>query len=162
MRWVAFPSPIQHAINATKTTLFAKSKPALRQLWSIEVRTPRKPGGKIEKSTPNPLQHYTLNPLSQLPVCAHLNQPLTSVQRPLLFGVRRDLMHATGRKCTVPTIRIWQPTPLTAPSQRLHQAHPRSAAPATSPNSAAPLDTPRRVGRQHPEVAVPQLARRWH
>ena len=28
------------------------------------------------------------------------------------------------------------------PNLRLHRAHPRAAAPATSPNSAAPLDTP--------------------
>ena len=42
----------------------------------------------------------------------------------------------------MPTIRIWQPTPLTAPSQRLIHTNPRSAAPATSTNSAAPLDTP--------------------
>ena len=38
----------------------------------------------------------------------------------------------------MPAIRIWQTTPLTAPRQRLHTAR----APATSPYSAAPLDTP--------------------
>ncbi len=42
-------------------------------------------------------------------------------------------MHAT---------QIWQPTPLAARRQRLIHSNPRSTAPATSPNSAAPLDTP--------------------
>ena len=42
----------------------------------------------------------------------------------------------------MPAIRIWQTTPLTARRQCLHPAHPRAAVPATSPNSAAPLDTP--------------------
>ena len=42
-------------------------------------------------------------------------QPLTSGQRPLLFGVRRDLMRVIGENCTLPTIRIWHTTPLTAP-----------------------------------------------
>ncbi len=51
-------------------------------------------------------------------------------------------MRGTSEKCRLPTIRIWQSTPLTAPPQRLHPAHPRAAAPATSPNSAAPLNTP--------------------
>ena len=41
----------------------------------------------------------------------------------------------------MPAIRIWKTTPLTAPRQRLHPARLRAAAPATSPNSAAPLDT---------------------
>ena len=48
----------------------------------------------------------------------------------------------TGVNSKKPAIRIWQITPLTAPGQRLHPAHPRSAAPATSPNCAAPIDTP--------------------
>jgi len=118
---------------------------------------------RIGNSSSNPCRHnisevYFCRAL----LCAHLNQPLTSDQRPLLFGVRRDLMRATGGKCTVPTIRIWQPTPLAAPRQRLIHTNPRSAAPATSPNFAATLAAPRRVRRQHPEVAVPLLARRWH
>ena len=42
----------------------------------------------------------------------------------------------------MPAIRIWQPTPLTAPRQCLIHTNPRSPALATSPNSAAPLDAP--------------------
>ena len=37
------------------------------------------------------------------------------------------------------------PAPDLPPNLRLHPAHPRSAAPATSPNSDAPLDTPHSV-----------------
>ena len=37
-------------------------------------------------------------------------------------------MRATGGKCTVPTIRIWQPAPLTAPRQRLIHTNPHFAA----------------------------------
>jgi len=37
-----------------------------------------------------------------------------------------------GRKCTLPTIRNWQLTPLTAPRQRLIHTNPRSAACAIS------------------------------
>ena len=51
------------------------------------------------------------------------NQPLTSGQRPLLFGVRRDLRRGTGGKCTLPTIRNWQTAQLTAPRQCLIQTN---------------------------------------
>ena len=78
----------------------------------------------------------------QVLLCAKSHQPLTSGQRPLLFGVRRDLMRVTGGNCTLPTIRIWKTTPLPVPSQCLVHTNPRADAPATSPNSAAPLDTP--------------------
>ena len=62
----------------------------------------------------------------------HPNQLITSGPRPLLCGVRRDLMRGTSEKCTLPAIRLCQPTPLTAPRQRLHPAHPRSNACAIS------------------------------
>ena len=41
-------------------------------------------------------------------------------------------MRVTGGKCTLPTIRIWHTTPLTAPSQRIVHTNPRSAADAIS------------------------------
>ncbi len=41
-------------------------------------------------------------------------------------------MRVTGRKCTMPTIRIWQPTPLAARRQCLIHTNPRSAACAIS------------------------------
>jgi len=78
----------------------------------------------------------------QVQLYAYPHQPLTTGQGPLLFGVRRDLIRVTDRKCTMPATQIWHPTPLTAPSQRLHPAQPRAAKPATSPNSAAPLAAP--------------------
>jgi len=43
------------------------------------------------------------------------NQPLTSGQRPHLFGVRRYLIRVTCGKRTVPTIRNWHTTPFIAP-----------------------------------------------
>ena len=64
------------------------------------------------------------------------NQLITSGPGPPLFGVRRDLIRVTGGNCTLPAIRIWKTTPLTAPRQRLHPARPRSAAPATALNSS--------------------------
>ena len=128
---------------------------------SYIVNLNRKKLKRIGHSSPNPLRQTTPCTHSrQTPFCAKPHQPLTSGQRPLLFGVRRDLMRGASEKCTVPTIRIWQPTPLTAPRQRLIHTNPRAAAPATSPNFAAPLAAPRRVRRQHPEVAVPLLAQR--
>ena len=41
-------------------------------------------------------------------------------------------MRVTGGNCTLPAIRIWQTTPLTAPRQRLIHTNPRSAACAIS------------------------------
>ena len=41
-------------------------------------------------------------------------------------------MRVTSGKCTLPAIQNWQPTPVTAPSQRLIYTHPRSAACAIS------------------------------
>ena len=64
------------------------------------------------------------------------------MQRPLLFGVRRDLISGTSGKCTTPKIRTWQLTPPAARRQRLIHTNPRSTAPATSTNSAAPLAAP--------------------
>ncbi len=49
-----------------------------------------------------------------------------------MFGIRRDLIRVTGRKCTVPAIRIWQTTPLIAPRKRPLHTNPRSAACAIS------------------------------
>ena len=68
----------------------------------------------------------------QVLLCAKSHQPLTSGQRPLLFGVHRDLIRGTSRNCTMPTIRVWQPAALTTPSQRLIHTNPRSAACAIS------------------------------
>ena len=68
----------------------------------------------------------------QVLLCAKSHQPLTSGQRRLLFVVRRELMRGTGGNCTIPTIRIWQPTPLAAPRQRLIHITPRSATCAIS------------------------------
>ena len=71
---------------------------------------------RIGNSSPNPCGHDTRSTHScQLPLCVNLNQPLTSGQRPLLFGVRRDLMRGTSGECTLPTIRIWHTTPVTTP-----------------------------------------------
>ena len=75
---------------------------------------------------------YALNPLSSSTPCANPNQSLTSGQRPLLFGVRRDLIRGTSGKCTLIAIWIWQPTPLAARRQRLIHTNPRSAACAIS------------------------------
>ena len=66
-----------------------------------------------------------------MPLCANLNQLLISGEN-ILFFVYRDLIRVTSGKCTVPTIRIWQPTPLAAPRQRLIHTNPRSAACAIS------------------------------
>ena len=41
-------------------------------------------------------------------------------------------MRVTSEECTVPAIRIWKFTPLTAPSQRLIHTNPRAAACAIS------------------------------
>ena len=49
-----------------------------------------------------------------------------------MFGVRRDLMRLTDGNCTLPAIRNWQPTPVTAPRQRLVHTNPRCAACAIS------------------------------
>ena len=88
---------------------------------------------RIGNSSPNPCGHDTRSTHScQLPLCVNLNQPLTSGQRPLLFGVRRDLMRGTSGECTLPTIRIWHTTPVTTPRQRLIHTNPRSAACASS------------------------------
>ena len=46
---------------------------------------------------------------------------------PLMFGVRRILIRVTGGNCTLPAIRIGQPTPLAARRQRLIHTNPRSA-----------------------------------
>ena len=66
-------------------------------------------------------------------------QILTEGQRPLLFDIRRDLICVTSGICTMPTIRNWKPTTLTAPSQRLIRTYPRSA---TCAISAAQITTP--------------------
>ncbi len=65
------------------------------------------PPFRIEKSTPNPRPHnIPCTHSRQVPLSAIPNQPLTSVQRPLLFGVRRELMRVTiGRACVRPLIR---------------------------------------------------------
>ena len=63
---------------------------------------------------------------------AHPHQLLTSGQRPRLFGCRRDLIRVTSGICTMPTIRNWQPTKLTAPRQRLIHTNPHFAACAIS------------------------------
>ena len=111
---------------------------------------------------PNSAKKTPLTPHStQEPLCAIPHQLVTSGQRPPLFGVRRDLMRGTSGKCTLPATRTWQTTPLAAPRQCPIHTNPPSAAPATSPNFAAPLAAPRRVRRQHSKVAVPMLARRW-
>ena len=80
----------------------------------------------------SPQTQYALNPLSSSTPCANPNQPLTSDQRPLLFGVCRDLIRGTSGKCTLIAIRIWQSTTLTAPSQCPIHTNPRSAACAIS------------------------------
>ena len=78
---------------------------------------------------PYPSAEYTLLPtLVQHQFALDPTQPLPSGQRPLLFDLRRDLMRVTNRICTMSTKRNWQPTPLTAPSQRLIHTFPRSAA----------------------------------
>ena len=65
------------------------------------------PPFRIEKSTPNPRPHNTPCTHSrQVLLCAIPNQPLTPGQRPLLFGVRGDLMRVTiTRACARPLIR---------------------------------------------------------
>ena len=80
----------------------------------------------------SPQTQYALNPLSSSTPCANPNQPLTSDQRPLLFGVCRDLIRGTSGKCTLIAIRIWQPTPLAARRQRPVHTNPRSAGCAIS------------------------------
>ena len=110
----------------------------------------------------SPQTQYALNPLSSSTPCANPNQPLTSCQRPLLFGVSRDLMRVTARKCTITAIRIWKTTPLPAPSQCLIHTNPRSAAPATSPNSAAPLDTPHSAQAAGANTPHPATLERKH
>ncbi len=60
---------------------------------------------RIGTSSPNPSRQRTPCTHSrQVLLCANPTHHLTSVQRPLLFGVRRDLMRATGGKCTLPAI----------------------------------------------------------
>ena len=128
-----------------------------------EGRRPPDALGRIGNSSSNPCRHNIPEVyLCQRLLCANPLQPFTSGQRPLMFSVRRDLMRVTSEECILPTIRNWQPTPLAARRQCPIHTNPRSAAPATSPNFAAPLDAPRRLRRQHPEVAVPMLARRRH
>ena len=80
----------------------------------------------------SPQTQYALNPLSSSTPCANPNQPLTSDQRPLLFGVCRDLIRGTSGKCTLIAIRIWQPTPLAARRQRPVHTNPRFAVCAIS------------------------------
>ena len=113
---------------------------------------------RIGNSTPNPRRHNTPCTHSrQVLLWANPHQPLTSGQRPLLFGHRRDLISGTSRKCTMHAIRNWQLTPLAAPRQCLIHTNPRSAAPNTSPNSAAPVDKPRSalaVGVDTPQTAA--------
>jgi len=88
---------------------------------------------RIGNSSPSPCRHNTRSTHSrQVLLRAHSHQPFISGQRPSLFGVRRDVMRGTGEKCTLPTIRNWQLTPLTAPRQRLIHTNPRSAACAIS------------------------------
>ena len=87
----------------------------------------------IGNSSHNPHPHYTLCTHScQVPLCANPHQPFTSGQRPLLFGVRKDLMRVTAKKFAMPAIQIWHNTPLTAPRQRLVHTNPRSTACAIS------------------------------
>jgi len=89
--------------------------------------------GRVGNSITNSLLNNTLcTHACQAPLCAHPNPQLTKGQRPLLFGVRRDLIRGTSEECTLPAIRIWQTTPLIAPRQRMHPAHLRSAACAIS------------------------------
>ena len=84
---------------------------------------------RTRNSTPNPHVHNTPWTQSrQVLLWANPNQSLTSGQRPLLFGVRRDLIRGTSKECTLPTLWHWHATPLTAPSQRLIYTNPRSAA----------------------------------
>ena len=100
---------------------------------------------RIRNSSPNPRRHITpCTHTCQVQLCVTPNQPLTSGQRPLLFAVRKDLIRVIGGNCTLPTIRIWKPTLLANPHQRqrLIQTNPRSDAPVTPPNSAAPLAAP--------------------
>ena len=74
----------------------------------------------IGNSVPNPLWNSTPCTNScQVPLCANPRQQLTSGQRPLLFGVRRDLIRGAGGKCSLPTIRNCQPSPLATPHRRL-------------------------------------------
>ncbi len=49
-----------------------------------------------------------------------------------MCGVRKDLILVTGGNCTLPTIRIWQTTPLTARSHRMIHIYQCSAACAIS------------------------------
>ncbi len=82
---------------------------------------------------PNSAKKTPLTPHStQEPLCAIPHQLVTSGQRPLLFGVRRDLMRVTSEECTIPAIRHWHTTPLTSPRQCLIHTNPRSAACAIS------------------------------
>ncbi len=71
-----------------------------------------------------------------------LSPTIISDQGTHLFGVRRDLIGEINRNCTLPTIRNWHTTPLTAPRLRMIRTNSPAAAPATSPNYAAPHDTP--------------------
>jgi len=88
---------------------------------------------RIGNSIPNPHGHNTPWTYSrQVLLWAKPHQPLTSGQRPHLFGVRRDLTRVTSEVCTLPIIRNWQPTPLAAPRQRLVYTNPRCAACAIS------------------------------
>jgi len=83
---------------------------------------------RIGNSITSPHLLYTsCNHFCQVPLCAHPKQPLTSVQRPLMFGVRGYLIRVTCGKCTVRTIRNWHTTPFIAPRQRLIHTNPRSA-----------------------------------
>ena len=87
----------------------------------------------IGNPSPNSHLHYTPSTHSrQALLCANPHQLLTSGYRPLLFSVRRDLMHLTSEECPLPTFRIWHTTPLTTPSQRLLHTNPRFAACAIS------------------------------
>ena len=127
MRWVAFPSPTQHAINATKTTLFAKSKPALRQLWSIEW-TDRKFNPQFTSA------EYTLNPLSSTtPLCSP--QPTINFRSKTTFVWWSQRFDARNRQkmhnaCN-PDLAD-HTTHRTTPRQRLIHTNPRSAACAIS------------------------------
>ena len=91
-------------------------------------------------------------------------QPLTSGQRPLLFGVRRDLMRVIGGNCTLPTIRIWHTTPLTAPiCACIQPTHAPPLVPSPQRRITTPMfgRTPVRGSalHRHPQCAPTDYAR---
>ena len=91
-------------------------------------------------------------------------QPLTSGQRPLLFGVRRDLMRVIGGNCTLPTIRIWHTTPLTAPiCACIQPTHAPPLVPSPQRRITTPMfgrtPVPGSALHRHPQCAPTDYAR---